>query len=128
MDTDSTRNLPHGALTHEMIGSAMEILNTLGHGLNEKVYENALVHEFTLRAIAVEQQRRFEVIYKGISVGRYIPDLIAGEVIIVDAKCVDRISDHDIGQMINYLRITKLSIGLILNFKHPKLEWQRIAL
>jgi GxxExxY protein len=128
MNTDVNKSLLHSALTHEIIGSAMEILNTLGHGLNEKVYENALVHELFLRSIAVEQQRRFDVLYKTVPVGRYIPDLIAGTIIIVDTKCVDKISDHDIGQMINYLRITKLPVGLILNFKHPKLEWPRIAL
>ena len=108
--------------THAFIGCAFEVLNELGHGLNEKCYENALVVEFKLRQIAFDQQRRFEVLYKGERVGEFVPDLIAF------AKVIDRITDVERGKMLNYLRITKLPVGLILNFKHAKLEWERIAL
>ena len=104
----------------------MEVLNELGAGLHEKPYENALVIEFELRGIACEQQRRFQVTYKGRPVGDYIPDLIAGSEVVVDAKVVDRITDVERGQMLNYLRITGLKVGLILNFRRPKLEWERM--
>ena len=114
--------------THAIIGCAFEVLNEIGHGLNEKLYENSLVVEFKRRSIAFDQQRRFEVLYKGEHVGEFIPDLIAYGKIVVDAKCVDRITDHERGQMRNYLRITRLPVGLILNFKHAKLEWERIVL
>src|SRR6266446_4825610 len=114
--------------THAIIGCAFEVLNELGHGLNEKCYENSLVVEFKLRQIAFDQQRRFEVLYKGERVGEFIPDLIAYEKVVVNAKCIDRITDHERGQMLNYLRITKLPVGLILNFKHAELEWERIVL
>ena len=114
--------------THAIIGCAFEVLNELGHGLNEKLYENALVVEFKRRGIAFDQQRRFEVLYKGEHVGEFIPDLIAFGKVVVDAKCIDRITDHERGQMLNYLRITKLPVGLILNFKHAKLEWERMIL
>lgn len=63
--------------THEIIGCAFEALNGLGHGLNEKCYEKALVVEFGLRGIRYTQQRRFDVLYKGSPVGLLIPDLIA---------------------------------------------------
>jgi GxxExxY protein len=114
--------------THEIIGCAFEALNELGHGLNEKCYENALVVEFRLRQIAFTQQRRFEVLYKQEPVGLYVPDLIAFDQVIVDTKVLDRITDHERGQMLNYLRITGLRVGLILNFKNPRLEWERIVL
>ena len=114
--------------THTIIGCAFEGLNELGHGLNEKLYENSLVVEFKRRGIAFDQQHRFEVSYKGEHVGEYIPDLIAYGKVVVDAKCIDQITDHERGQMLNYLRITKLPVGLILNFKHAKLEWERIVL
>ena|SRR5437660_2592452 len=84
--------------------------------------------EFGLRNIPFQQQPPFDVLYKGQKVGLFIPDLIAFEVIVVDTKVIDRITDHERGLMLNYLRITRLRIGVILNFKHPKLEWQRIAL
>src|SRR5213594_1266228 len=114
--------------THTILGCAFDVLNEHGHGLDEKCYENSLVVEFKLRQIAFDQQRRFEVLYKGERVGEFIPDLIAYEKVVVDAKCIDRITDHERGQMLNYLRITKLPVGLILNFKHAKLEWERIVL
>ena len=114
--------------THAIIGCAFEVLNELGHGLNEKCYENALVVEFRLRSISFSQQRQFEVLYKKAQVGLFIPDLIAYDQVIVDAKVIDRITDVERGQMLNYLRITKLRVGLILNFKHSRLEWERIVL
>ena len=61
-------------------------------------------------------------------VAEFIPDLIAFDSVIVDAKAIDGISDHERGQMISYLRITKLKVGLIINFKRAKLEWERIVL
>jgi GxxExxY protein len=114
--------------THAIIGCAFEVLNELGHGLNEKLYENSLVVEFKLSGIAFDQQRHFEVLYKGEHVGEFVPDLIAFGQVVVDAKCIDRITDHERDQTLNYLRITGLPVGLILNFKHAKLEWERIVL
>jgi GxxExxY protein len=111
-----------------IVGAAFEVLNMLGHGLHEKPYENALVVEFSLAKIPFEQQRRFPVIYKMVQVSEYVPDLIAFGTVIVDPKVIDRITDHERGQMLNYLRITGLKVGLILNFKRAKLEWERIVL
>ena len=87
-----------------------------------------MVVEFGLRKIPFRQQPAFDLLYKGQKIGLFIPDLIAFDAIVVDTKVIDKISDHERGLMLNYLRITKLRIGVILNFKHSKLEWQRIAL
>ena len=57
-----------------------------------------------------------------------IPDLIVFDTVMVDTKVIDRITDHERGLMLNYLRITKLRVGVILNFKHRKLEWERLVL
>ncbi len=111
----------------QIIGCAIEVLNTLGHGLVEKLYENALVVEFGLRHIPSRQQPVFDVLYKEQKVGLYIPDLIAFDAIVVDAKVIEQITDHERGLMLNYLRITKLRVGVILNFKRRKLEWERIV-
>ena len=112
----------------QVVGCAIEVLNTLGHGLVEKPYENALVVEFLLRKIPFRQQPPFDVVYKGQKIGLFIPDLIAFDSLVVDTKVIDQITDHERGLMLNYLRIIGLRVGVILNFKHPKLEWQRIAL
>lgn len=114
--------------SHQIIGCAMEVLNTLGHGLLEKAYENALVVEFKLQNIAFLQQPRIDVRYKSVIIGEYIPDLICFNQIIVDTKTIEKITNHEIGQMINYLKITGLKIGLLINFKHSRLEWKRVVL
>lgn len=126
MDTNEHK-LIYKKEVFEVVGCAMEVLNELGHGLLEKPYENALAVELELNNIIVQQQSRYKVIYKGVQVGEYIPDLITHEKLVVDTKVVERITDNEIGQMMNYLKITGLRVGVILNFKRPKLEWKRIV-
>jgi GxxExxY protein len=112
----------------QIIACAIEVLNTLGHGIIEKPYENALAVEFDLRKIPFRQQPPFEILYKGQNIGLFIPDLIVFDTVIVDTKVIDGITNHERGLMLNYLRITKLRVGVILNFKHRKLEWERVVL
>ena len=136
MDTDSKLDLQHPENTklllkeetHQVLGCAFDVLNEIGHGFHEKVYENALVVELKLRGILYEQQPRFPIIYKGVQVAEFVPDLIAFGSVIVDTKTIEQITDSDRGKMTNYLRITKLQVGLLLNFKKPRLEWDRIVL
>jgi GxxExxY protein len=111
----------------QVVGCAIEVLNTLGHGMIEKPYENAVVVEFGLRKIPFRQQPAFDILYKGHKIGLFVPDLIAFDSIVVDTKVIDRITDHERGLMLNYLRITNLRVGVILNFKRAKLEWERIV-
>ena len=111
-----------------IVGCAMEVLNKLGHGLHEKPYENALLVEFGLRGIPHLQQPHYDVVYKTVKVGEYVPDIIAFNALVVDAKVIENITDHERGQMLNYLKITGLKVGAILNFKRAKLEWERIVL
>ena len=120
--------LIHGELVYSIVGAAMEVLNEIGHGLHEHPYENGLVVELALRKHRCEQQARFPVVYKGVKVSEFVPDLIVDGAVVVDAKVIDRITDHERGQMLNYLRITKLRVGVIANFNKPKFEWERIVL
>ncbi len=113
---------------YAIVGAAIEVLNVRGHGLHEKIYENCLCVEFQLRGIEFTKQERHCVLYKGEIVGEYVPDLTVMNRLIVDIKTIDRITDNERGQMMNYLRITGLELGLIFNFKHSRLEWERIVL
>lgn len=113
--------------TSEILNCAFEVLNTLGHGFLEKPYENALCVEFSLRSIPFAQQLPFPIRYKSVQVGLYIPDLIVFDQIVVDTKCIERINDHEMGLMLNYLTITGTKVGMILNFKRAKLEWRRVV-
>ena len=123
MDTD----MKHRNVTEAVIGAAMTVLNTLRPGLDEKLYERALVIELTKRGHTVEQQRQFPVFYDGQNIGVLIPDLMVDGVVIVDAKVVTCFNDAHIAQMLGYLNITRLEVALLVNFKDAKLQWKRIV-
>lgn len=105
----------------------MQVLNTLRPGLDEKLYENALVIELSRRGLRVEQQKRFPVPYLGQLIGSLQPDLIVNEAVIVDTKVVSSFNDSHVAQMTGYLAITGLRLALLLNFKSSKLEWKRVV-
>ena len=128
MNTNEETKLLLKEEVFQIVGAAMDVLNAVGHGFHEKPYENALVVEFGLRKIPYQQQPNFPMTDKGHGIGIFIPDSIAFGSVIVDAKVIPRITDLERGQILNYLRISKFRVGLILNFKNPKLEWERIVL
>jgi GxxExxY protein len=127
MDVRPTPQVLFRKEVYAIVGAALEVLRELGHGIHEKPYERALTVELHLRGLSFEQQIPFDIVYKKVNVGRFTPDLIVLGKIIVDTKVVARITDHERGQMINYLRITRLPVGVILNFRHAKLEWERLV-
>lgn len=120
-------NRLHWEVSEAIIGAAMTVLNTLKPGLKEKAYENALAIELRKRGHVVEQQRIFDVIYEGIVVDTLIPDLIVDGKVIVDPKVAEGFTDTHVAQMIGYMAITGLELSLILNFKHSRLAWKRVA-
>ena len=115
-------------LVYQIVGCAIAVLNELGHGLREKSYERALCVEFRFQKISYSQQKRYPVFYRGQQVDEFIPDLEVNDKLLADAKTIEAIGDEQRGQMLNFLRVAKKQVGLILNFKHPKLEWERIVL
>ena len=106
----------------------MEVLNAIGHGFHEKIYENGLMVEFKIQNVPVLQQPEFPGTYKSVELGKYIPDLICFDQIIVDTKTIEQITDHEVGQMLNYLKVTGRQVGLLINFKHAKLQGRRVVL
>ncbi len=117
----------HAELSKSIIGAAMRVLNELKPGLDEKLYENALVIELEKRGHSVEQQRCFQVYYEGHNIGQLIPDLIVDGLVIADPKVVNEFNDNHIAQMIGYLAITQLELAILINFKHAKLRWKRVV-
>ena len=116
----------HKALSHDIIGAAMKVLNTLKPGLDEKLYENALVIELRKAGHRVEQQKQFIVFYEGQEIGKLVPDLIVDDAVIVDPKVATDFNDTHLAKMIGYLAITGLHLALLLNFKYAKLQWKRV--
>src|SRR5262249_36883071 len=94
--------LIHEKLSESIIGAAMHVLNTLKPGLDEKLYENALVIELRERGHKVDQQRQFNVYYKSQLIGVLIPDLIVDDLVIADPKVVSAFNDSHQAQMIGY--------------------------
>jgi GxxExxY protein len=120
-------SLVHEELSREIIGAAMLVLNDLKPGLDEKLYENALVIELRERGHEVDQQKRIPVHFKGHLIGTLIPDMIVNELIVVDPKVVTAFNENHMAQMMGYLAKTRLDLALLLNFKFAKLKWKRVV-
>jgi GxxExxY protein len=118
--------LIHEELSGTIIGIAMEVLNELKPGLDEKLYERAMVIELRRRGCVLEAQREFPVFYRIKPIGHLTPDLIVDDKVIVDPKVVATFNEAHVAQMIGYLTISDLELALLLNFKSARLEWKRV--
>ena len=127
IDADRYTNMIHEGLSGEIIGAAMKVLNELGPGLDEKLYERALVIELRKRGHVVDQQKSYPVHYSEVLIGTLVPDMIVDALVIADPKVTESFTETHTRQMIGYLAITKPKLALLLNFKHAKLQWKRIV-
>jgi GxxExxY protein len=127
MNADKGRDDIHPELSHLIVGAAMRVLNELRPGLDEKLYENALVIELREAGLRVEQQKAFEVNYRGHLIGRLIPDLLVEDKVIVDPKVAECFTETHVAQMLGYLAVTGYSLALLLNFKHARLDIKRVV-
>jgi GxxExxY protein len=116
----------HEEVSGNIIGAAMEVLNALKPGLDEKLYERALIIELERRGHVLSVQRSFPVSYPDELIGNLIRDLIVDNAVIVDPKVVACFTKAHIAQMIGYLNITGLDLALLINFKNARLEWKRV--
>jgi GxxExxY protein len=115
-------------ITEKIIGCAYTIINVLGCGFLEKIYENALAHELKKSGFKVLQQHEIEVFYDGVIVGKYVADLFVEDFVLVELKAISSLDESHKAQRLNYLEATGLKIGLLLNFGKPGIEIKRIAL
>ena len=106
-----------------IIGAAIEVHRHYGPGLVEQVYEEALCHEFSLRGIPFRRQQRVPIFYKGVKLGSDLAlHLIVYEKVIVDNKAKEQVLPIDKVKLLTYLRLTKLRLGLIINFHSAVLK------
>ncbi len=112
-------------LRGEIILCAFVVSNELGAGFLEKVYENSLAHELSSAGLAVGQQKRIQVIYRGVVVGDYAADLVANGRVIVELKAVKALDNVHYAQCLNYLKATGMEVCLLINFGLPKIEIKR---
>ena len=121
--------LLHKDLTGKILGAAMEVHKELGCGFLEALYQEAFEHELKLMKVKFVRQKPHRVAYKDIVLRHpYIPDVIVEEKVVVDLKAIREIGAIEEAQMINYLKITNLEVGLIINFGCRSLEWKRLVL
>ena len=104
-----------------VIGCAIEVHKSLGPGLKERPYVYALCAALCSRGIKYERERTVPVSFQGVRVGKYIPDLIVANTVVVEVKSVDRLIPVFTSQVIAYLKVTQLRVGLILNFNGPRM-------
>lgn len=115
--------------TYAIIGAAMEVHRTLGNGFLEPVYQQALQVEFAARSIPFHSQPGFRVNYKGRELDAYYrPDFICFDEVVVELKALGRLSSIEESRVINYLKVTGLHVGLLLNFGARSLEQRRFIL
>lgn len=120
-----TEDFLYKDLGYEIIGSAMNVHNTLGPGFLEKVYENSLIVALENKGIAATQQTPIKVKFQQQVVGEYFADILVEEKIILELKTSSFIGDEHRAQILNYLKATGLKVGYILNFGGPKLKYER---
>ena len=121
-----TKELPHAELTGEILGTCFEVMKELGPGFLERVYKNALFIAMKEKGLQVEVEQPFEVTFRGKVIGRYSADLVVERTVIVELKCCDQLVREHQAQVFNYLKVARLPIGLLVNFRHRELEWKRL--
>lgn len=113
-------------LSFAVVGAAMSVHNALGPGFLEAVYQKALAHEMTLRAISFVEQQPLPITYKGVVVGDYLADFVVDAKIVLELKATAGIHPRHKAQAANYLAASKLRLAIILNFGEDRLKYERV--
>ena len=114
--TNPDNNYKHTDLTEKIIGCAYKVYNELGAGFIEKIYENALMIELKNATLTAQQQYPVKVYYQEILIGDYVADIVVEDKVIVELKAVSHLTKAHEVQLVNYLKATKLEVGLLINF------------
>ena len=121
------RALQHEKVTEAVIGCAFEVINELGAGFLESVYEKALLLALRQKALSVTAQHPVKVMFRHECVGDFYADIFVEEKVIVELKAAKAIAPEHQAQIINYLNATGIEVGLLINFGNPKLEYKRFT-
>jgi GxxExxY protein len=115
---------------YRIIGACMAVQKDKGNGFVEPVYQDALEIELEITGIPFDAQRNYRIFYRDRPLKHtYTPDLLCFEKIIVELKAAKALTDEHRAQLMNYLKVTGLPLGLLVNFgSYPRLEWERIIL
>ena len=117
----------HKELSYAVVGAAIEVHRLLGSGFLKAIYQAALAHELTLRAIPHETQRLIPIAYKDLVIGDYRADFVVADRIVLELKAVAKLQPAHLAQALNYLAGTGLRLAILINFGAAKLEIQRVV-
>ena len=120
-------SLIHKDLSDTVLGAAFAVHNALGPGLLESAYEGAMCVELQHRGLSVERQVVYPLVYRGEYVGAYLADLVVEGTIILELKSVKALTPVMEAQIINYLKLSGLPVGYLLNFHNTRVEWKRFV-
>jgi GxxExxY protein len=122
------KTLIHKKDAYSLIGICMEVHRELGQGFSEIVYKDALEYELKQRGIHFEREKLFKVLYKDVILTHhYVADFVVRDKIILELKAVSELRDEHLAQTINYLAVSGLDLGLLINFRAPSLEYRRVV-
>ena len=119
--------LQYEEITKAVIGCAFEVINELGAGFLESVYEKALLLALRQKGLSVIAQHPVKVMFRSVCVGDFSADIFVEGKVIVELKAVKAIAPEHQAQIINYLNATGIAVGLLINFGNPKLEYKRFT-
>jgi GxxExxY protein len=120
------KEFPYSTLSRKIIGCCLEVINELGSGFLESVYNNALYFTLKQNGLHVSKEKTFEILFRGNIIGKYHADLVVEDLIIVELKAVRALIPEFQAQLINYLKASNMPIGLLVNFGNRKLEYKRL--
>ncbi|MBJ6725421.1 GxxExxY protein [Geomesophilobacter sediminis] len=118
--------LLHEDVTGKILEASFEVINELGAGFLESVYENSLLLALKQKGLIVDNQVPLSVKFRGENVGEFKADIVVENRVIVELKACKAIAPEHMAQTINYLRATGIQVGLLINFGNPKLEFKRL--
>lgn len=129
MSQDQNDQYPMQECTYHLIGIVMDIHRTLGKGFLEIVYKDAFEYELKLKGFFYEREKEFTVNYKGIILPhKFFADFVIENKLILEVKSKSGIVEEHYAQVLNYLAVSKLKLGLLLNFHNNSLQYKRIIL
>lgn len=123
---DNKNGLLFSELTEIILGCCFDVMNELGSGFLEALYINALIIAMKEKGLHVQAEKRFEEHFRGLKAGVYIADLIVNEKVILELKCSDQLLSEHQAQLINYLKVSGILVGLLINFGKKKIEYKRL--
>ncbi|HEY6873820.1 MAG TPA: GxxExxY protein [Geobacteraceae bacterium] len=112
-------------ITESILGACFEVMNELGAGFLESVYEKVLLVLLRERGLTAQSQVPFSVMFRGEKVGEFFADILVEGKVIIELKAAKAIAPEHQAQLINYLKATGIEVGLLVNFGPTKLEYRR---